>query len=510
MKINQLKSGVVISYLTQIVNILSGLIYTPIMLRLLGQSEYGLYQLVYSVVSYLSLLSLGFGTGYIRFYSRYKEQGDEHAIAGLNGMFMIIFSVISLICLICGGFMTIRADLVFGSGLTDEELAKAKILMAIMVINMAITFINTVFKCNVTAHERFFFQRMIEFLRALFNPFLTLPLLIMGYGSVGMVVITTILNVLIFVLDWAYCSKKLKIKFCFSGLKFKLLKEVWIFTSFIFINMIVDQLNWSIDKFLLGRMIGTVAVAVYGVAGQLNSLYIMLANSISSVFVPRVNKIVAANRTDCNRELTTLFTKVGRMQFIILSLVISGYILFGREFIFYWTGKGYEEAYVIGLLLMGPATVPLIQNLGIEIQRAKNMHKVRSVVYLLIAVSNIFVSIPCIKIWGPSGAAVGTALSLFVGNCIFINWYYHFRIKLDIKYFWKQIFKFIPTLAVSCGVGLLIRYILPVRSVIILGVDMVLYCLVFAALMWLMGMNQYEKELVMKPLKKIGGRLCGK
>ena len=48
---NQKKIGVVISYLGQLVNILTGLIYTPIMLRLLGQSEYGLYQLVSSVVS---------------------------------------------------------------------------------------------------------------------------------------------------------------------------------------------------------------------------------------------------------------------------------------------------------------------------------------------------------------------------------------------------------------------------------------------------------------------------
>ena len=59
MKINQRKAGVILSYAGEIVKILVNLIYTPIMLRLLGQSEYGLYQLVYSVVSYLSLLSLG-------------------------------------------------------------------------------------------------------------------------------------------------------------------------------------------------------------------------------------------------------------------------------------------------------------------------------------------------------------------------------------------------------------------------------------------------------------------
>ena len=118
LKIHQLKSGVFLTYCTQGVHILTGLLYTPIMLRLLGQSEYGLYQLVSSVVSYLSLLSLGFSTGYIRFYSRYKIQDDEKGIAKLNGMYTVIFTVITIVCLLCGGVMVWRADLVFGTGLS--------------------------------------------------------------------------------------------------------------------------------------------------------------------------------------------------------------------------------------------------------------------------------------------------------------------------------------------------------------------------------------------------------
>lgn len=67
---NQRKMGVILTYTSEAIKILTGLLYTPIMLRLLGQSEYGLYQLVYSVVSYLSLLSMGFGSSYLRFYSK--------------------------------------------------------------------------------------------------------------------------------------------------------------------------------------------------------------------------------------------------------------------------------------------------------------------------------------------------------------------------------------------------------------------------------------------------------
>ena len=118
---NQKKSGIILSYAGQLVHILSGIIYTPIMLRLLGQSEYGLYQLVYSVVSYLSLLSLGFGSSYMRFYSREKAKDDDEGVAKINGMFLLIFCLMSLICVLCGIVMLINIKGIFGSGLTDAE-----------------------------------------------------------------------------------------------------------------------------------------------------------------------------------------------------------------------------------------------------------------------------------------------------------------------------------------------------------------------------------------------------
>ena len=64
-----------------IVTILTGLLYTPVMLRLLGQNEYGIYQLANSLVTYLSLLNLGLNGSYIKFYMREKVKGDKEGVA---------------------------------------------------------------------------------------------------------------------------------------------------------------------------------------------------------------------------------------------------------------------------------------------------------------------------------------------------------------------------------------------------------------------------------------------
>ena len=268
----QMRWGVILSYIIEVVNIVSGLIYTPIMLSLLGQNEYGLYQLVFSIVSYLSLIGLGFSSSYQRYYAREKLQGTD-SVARLNGMFVLVFGAMSCICLICGAFMVPNTALIFGEKLTPNELEKAKVLLAIMVFNMALTFPNSLFTSYITAHKRFVFQRIVILTERLVNPFLCIPLLILGYGSIGLVVISTLISGTAFIINIRFCLKKLKMQFSFSALRLSKLKELWGFTFFIFLNQIVNQVNWSVDKYLLGRYYGTAMVAIYSIGGQLRGYF---------------------------------------------------------------------------------------------------------------------------------------------------------------------------------------------------------------------------------------------
>lgn len=493
-KINQKKAGVMLSYTSEIIKIATGLVYTPIMLRLLGKSEYGLYQLVYSVVSYLSLLSLGFGSSYIRFYSKRKVDKDDEGIAKLNGLFLMVFSIMSFVAIICGFFMIQNSYAIFGNKLSNAENNKAKILMALLILNLAITFPDSIYNCVITANEQFLFQKGLLVIQNLASPLLTLPLLIAGVGSVGMVSVTTTLTIGIFLVHIIYCHRKLNIKFNFSNPDFKLLGSLGKFTFFIFLNQIIDQINWSVDKFVLGRVAGTTAIGIYGVGAQLNTLYVQLSTSISNVFVPQVNKIVA--ESDDNEELTRVFTKVGRIQFILLALILTGLIFFGKAFIPMWAGKGYTDSYMVMVLLIVPVTVPLIQNIGIEIQRAKNKHQVRSVVYFFIAISNIFISIPLAREFGPAGAAFGTFITMIIGNVFFMNWYYQHGIGINIVYFWHQILGISKGLIIPIIIGVLIYNFIPIYNVYIFLFAVLVYTVCYIFSLWLFGMNDYEKNLI--------------
>lgn len=428
-------------------------------------------------------------------------QEGEDGVAHINGMFMVIFLVISAMSLLVGGVLVANVQNIFGAKLTAHEIETARVLMALLVVNIAVSFPCSVFSSYITANERFLFQRIINMIRTVLNPIVMLPLLLMGLGSVALVVVTLVLSVVTDAFNIWYCRRKLSMRLTFGHFDFGLLREMGGFSFFIFLNMIIDQINWTVDTTLLGIISGTAATAIYGVGAQINSYYKTLSTSISGVFVPQINRIVAEGQGD--DRLTSLFTRVGRIQFLLLMLVLTGFVFVGEPFIDAWGGGEYAGAYPIALMLMVPVTLPLIQNLGIEIQRAKNMHQFRSKVYFFMALGNVLVSIPLGMRYGGLGCAMGTAISLIIGNGFVMNWYYQTHIGLDMKYFFRSILSMVPAMVPPALLGLL-----AVRLHTFSGYSGVLtfavpYTAVYALCVYRWAMNDEERGMVRGMLRRL-------
>ncbi len=499
MKVNQLKSGVILSYVSKIIQIVVGILYTPLMIRLLGQSEYGLYNIAASIISYLGVLNFGFGSAYMRFYSRYRVNADQKKIANLNGMFIEIFTTLGLLAVIAGIGIVNNVDILFGPSLTANEIELAKILISILVINLAFSFPTVVFTTYIQAQEQFVVQNLIMIFNQITTPLITFPLLLMGYGSVGLVVGTTLVSVVTNLYTVYFAIRKSDMKISFKEFDWSLFKEMSNFSFFVFINMVVDQINNNVDKTILGRYQGTTSVAIYSVGSNLNNYYTQLSTSVSSVFIPRVHRMEAKNSS--NEEFSNLFIKVGRIQFILLSLILTGFIIFGQSFINLWAGSGYSESYYVAVILMVTITTPLIQNLGIEIQRAKNKHHFRSILYIAMAILNVMLSIPLSQRYGALGSTIGTAISFIVGNGLIMNWYNQTKVGLDIKRFWFEILKLFPSLILPLIYGLTIINLVDIYSPFNLIVYGSIYVVVFAFSLWIFGLNDYEKNILKNPFK---------
>ena len=504
MPVNQLKAGVVLNYVVIILNTVVGLLYTPYMLRMMGQSEYGLYSLVASVIAYLTVLDLGFGNAIVRYTAKFRAEKKTEEQYEMFGMFFLLYLVIEIIAFGIGLGLYFNVGTLFGDTMTAVELGRARIMMLLLVANLAFTFPMSIWGSIIQAYEDFVFQKSLNIFRIILNTAVMICLLHFGYKAVAMVVVQTIFNVLTLVLNFIYCRRKLNIHiyFRFKHFHWGFLKEVAIYSFWIFLNAIMDRVYWSTGQFVLGAIVGTAAVAVFAIAIQLEGMYMQFSTAISSVFLPKVTAMVATNRS--RKEISDLFIRTGRMQYIVLAYILSGFIIFGRQFIELWAGAGYTDAYIISLLFFIPLTVPLIQNLGITILQARNEMKFRSVLYIIIALVSLAMQIVLTRFFGGIGCAMGVSGALVVGQILIMNVYYQRRQDLDIKTFWKEISKMsiIPIVLIFSSM-LVIRHFFALDSwgKLILGIAA--FSLVYIPLFFRFSMTDDERNLFISMFHKI-------
>lgn len=500
---SQKKIGALLGYANILVKNLVNLIYVPLLLHYLGQGDYGVFQMTNSVVFALTLLSAGFYGSYVRFYMRERAAGgpdDGLGVRRLNGMFLLVYFAVAALCVVGCGVMVLNVHGLFSGGLTEGEIDLARVLLVIMGVNIAVTMLSTPFNSYIAAHERFVFQQSRQLFTALAQPFLAVLLLWFGMGAVGVASAQLAVSVILLAWNVAFAVRKLGMRFTFCGLEWSLFKAVAVFSFWIFLNQIFDLVNNNVPNFLLGAMSSSTAVVVFAIAVQIRSIFFSMSTTMSSVFIPQINRIVA--ETDDNTILTRLMTRVGRYQMIIFWYLFGGFIVLGQYFVRIWAGEANSDAYWLCLIMVFPVMIPLTQNTGIEIQRAKNRHKVRSLIYILTSAIDIVISVLLIPLYGYWATAIGYVTSIVLGTGLFMNWYYHTRIGLNMLYFWKHQLPTVGLAVMTITVCLLGGFVLPVSSVSLFLIWGMIYTLLFGIGAMKVSLTQEERKKILNRLKR--------
>lgn len=501
---NQVKAGAVLNYVIIALNTIVGLAYTPYMLRCLGQNEYGLYSLVASVIAYLTILDFGFGNAIVRYTAKFRAEGKQREQWEMFGMFLIVYSIIGIIAF-CGGLaLYFNVDALFDRTMTASDLSQARTMMLLLTFNLAFTFPLSIFGSIISAYENFVFQRVVNILRIILSTGVLILVLAIGYKAVALVVVQTVFNILTLVINLAYCKYRLRIKIIFCKFDFAFIKEISIYSFWIFLNAIMDKIYWGTGQFVLGAISGTIAVAVFSIAILLEQMYMQFSTSIVSVLLPKVTAMVTKSSGD--KEISDLFIRTGRLQCIIMAFILSGFIVFGQGFISIWAGDGYSDSYIITLIFFTALFIPLIQNTGITILQARNQMKFRSTLYVVIALVSLAFQIILAKRLGPLGCALSIGGALILGQGLIMNIYYHKKQKLDIKKFWVETCKMLIAPIGLTIIGLVSCRYLNYSDPVVLGVGIVVFSIIYIPIIWRYSMNKYERNLVSTPVLKILNR----
>lgn len=493
------KIGVFLSYLNIILQAIIGFLYVPILLKYMGQSEYGLYQLMGSLIAYFSVMDFGLTSATIRGYIEYKTKNELKKIENFLAMTQRLYMIICILALLIGIITYNYLDEIFNSSLKVDELIAAKYIFILLLLNIIISFLGMVYRSVITANEKFLFMKGIETVQLIIQPFAVIAVMQVSPTALAMVIVMTLINLILNILRVYYCYNKLHMKMYFYYWDKIALNEMKKLSLSVFIVTIIDQIFWKTNQIILGIISGVDAVAVYAVASLIYMNYMALSIAIAGIYSPKIMKMVSEQVN--TKILSEEFLRIGRLQYYLLALVFSGFFVFGKEFIITWCNYNFIDAYYITLIIILPFTIDLIQNIGSIIMKAKNVYNFRAKVYFIIGIMNICLAIPLAKLYGGIGCAMACGLSILISNLI-MNGYFKKVLRLDILLFWKQILKITISVILCSFIGILLNYILGVGNISILIIKLLVYTLIYLIIMWITSFNEDEKMLFFY-LKKI-------
>ena len=491
------KLAALLSYVKLFCYTLNSIFLVPILLKWLGEDDYGLYQMIYSVGHYILILDFGIGTVMMRYISEYRAKGDEKASSNFSAMIGMIVAALCLCVVITGVCVDVNLENIY-QNLTSRDYELSHQMFQLMVVQILCTFVINYYTGIVGAYDKFVFVNFVNVLQILIAFFLTIGLLMMGLGTVGIVIANLVVTVLVLLATVYYAHKTLRLKIKFYYWDKVIVKPVVGLMAAMCLQSIVMYVNTTVDKTVLGIMCTKRDVAIYSIAATIVTFFNAIPTAISGLFQPTVMRMIVNKAT--TSDLTDLVIKVGRWQFILVGAIISGLCLFGMDLISLWVGEDMYDAILIALIILPFNMIPLVQTICLSILNGYDKRLYRSIILVVASIIKVIVTVALIKIIGPWGAPVGTALAYLIGHCIALNLYYKNNLKLEVGRMFKEIFA-------GTWVCLLISTIVPLMfwtdyNLLSFLAKCIIYVGVFGCLMWLKGFRDDEKNIVLPILNK--------
>jgi len=490
---SQRKHGAVLSYISIFTNIAIGLVLTPILVRNLGQSEYGLYIIVGSFAAYLTIMDLGLNDSVIRYVAKYRALKDRQSEENFLAIISVIYACISLLIVAVGLLIYVNLPAMFERSLNTQEMASAKTMLAILLVNVTATILFNPISATILAYERFVLQRTLEIVSRVLVAVGVVAVLLLGHKAVAVVVVTAVVNlfVLLYKIVYAFCILKIRLKL--HRFKWDKVTEIFKYSMAIFVVVIVEQIYWKLDNVILGIMLNPSVVAVYAIGMSFHKYFMSFGTAISKVLIPKIVRNVEHGQS--NKELTNQLISVSRIQAIVLFLVLSGLILYGREFIVLWVGGEYESAYYVMLITLIPYSLEMIGNIRNVFLQAKDLYWYRALTVLVLSLVNVGLTIIMVNMWGMIGAAISTGLGITLGY-VAVNVIMKWKAGLEMERYTRELVTgILPAVILSGTLGALLNLVTQISWVGLVA-KVASYTLLYLICLWYIGMNDYEKQLI--------------
>jgi len=433
MKNKQITFGALISYVAIAFNILSGLIYTPWMIRTIGDDQYALYTLALSIIN-IFLLDFGIGSAVTKFLSNYYARDEYKLAEQFMGVVYKVFIAISFVITLALTVFYFFIDAVYAK-LTVDEIVVFKRLFIIVAVYSVVSFPFTTFNGVLMANERFIELKTCNLAQKVLSVALIILFLLTGRGVYALVLVHAITNFFFLLVKYIIIRKKTKQKTDFKSWDKNVATNLFSYSAWYTVMNIAHRCIFNIMPTIIAAVVGSAEVTMFSLAATLEAYVYTFADAVNGMFMPKISRII--NGKDVEKNLTSLMTKVGKFHIATIGFICIGFICIGKDFVYLWMGKGYEPVYWCTILLIIPSLLYIPQQVGRTALLAKDIIKEQSFVYVGMAVINIVLSFILLNAFGIVGAALSVCIA-YIFRTFGMNFLYNKFLKVNLKKFYMD------------------------------------------------------------------------
>lgn len=493
--------GILISYIKILTNMLCGVILSSALLRMLGDTEYGIYQTVAAFANYLILLEFGVGTVMVRNLSMCRGRGAGEAEIQRNiTTNWTLTGILALVLLLVSMLFYAAIPGIYANSMTPDQIRHGQRIFAVSVGHLMTTFLIHTVNAVILSFEDYTFGSVQSIVRIMVRMLLLLVLLLWCPNALVIAFVDAILGALCLLESCWYCKHKLKVRLRFGKCDPEILRASAPLALAVFMQGIVNQANNNVDKVLIGVMLSPEQVSLYSVSLYIYSIFSSLVNVASAMYVPTVTQKVGQGLE--GKELTKELVPPCRLTAFTGGLVLFGFVAIGRQFVEILYGSDYLLAWPVAIILMTPAYLDTVVDVLVHVLNAMNKRMARSLVLILTTAMNIVLTVFWLNRWGVFGAAAATALCTFLGPVLIMQIYYKKVMGIPALWLLRKAFSgMLPYMLLGCGAALWsgarignVYVSFVVGGVVFLGIAVGGYLR--------FGMKPEEKDFIGKILKK--------
>lgn len=410
----QIKVGALLSYLAIILNIGSGLLYTPWMVKMIGQSQYGLYTLANSLIS-LFLVDFGLSSATARYVSKYHAENSEEKVHNFLGVVYKLYLFIDAVIFVALIIVFIFIDTIY-KNLTPAELSQFKIVYIIAGLFSVVNFPFVTLNGIMTAYEEFVHLKLADVIYRVLLVTVMIAVLLNGGNLYALVTVNACVGLLVIVYKLLIIRIKIPIKVNIRYWSHSLAKELFGFSTWTMISALAQRLVFSITPSILGIVSSSVEIAVFGIISTIEGYVFTFTTAINGMFMPTISR--AYSNDNSGKQLYPLFLRVGKFQYAINGLIVTGFLAIGKQFVDLWMGSGYRTAYYGILLIIIPGLFYNALQIANTALVVTNKVKYQAYINLVMGILNIVLSFPLAKTFGAEGACIAIFVSFMVRNVI--------------------------------------------------------------------------------------------